>query len=842
MKRILMILGNVMIVTIILVLVLVYVNAEQKRILASQTESFENMTIAMENVTTNYLVGEQQVCNTWSNYINANSLTAEQAIGFVRDSITSPDIMAHILVAGDSGVSGLSTTARPQDPDDYSVSYENVSLYSLGFDGLLSEEAMVNVTRTFTNPVNARQSIAFCNSITLRDSKTDAPVSAVLLRIVPVSSFEKKWAFPTDQYNDAEISLIDTAGDYIIKGYSFKNSNFFEFFQSYNSPSSSVMESLRKEIAGNPGVVEINDSTGRKNLVAHARIDSTDDWIILSMIPMDELGHIQTNWELVGIVSAGLLVILAFNLLIILSFNRRLKAAVAAADKANQAKTEFLSTMSHDIRTPMNAITGLTAIAGKNLEDTAAVKENLRKINLASNHLLTLINDILDISKVESGKLNLSPVTFSIVECAENLVNISQPMVKEKNIDFNFRISRFEHEYLYADQLRLNQIYINILSNAIKYTEPGGQVNVEMREEAGSTDKTIRLTYIVSDTGMGMSPEFMARMYQPFSRQTDSRVNTIQGTGLGLAITKQMIELMNGSIDCQSELGKGTTFTVILELPVAEKQLEEMRLPQMRMLLADDDPVTLETAGDTLRSLGAEVDTATSGAEAVGKVTAEHDYRVVILDWKMPDMDGLEVARRIRAEVGDDVPILLISAYDWSDMEEITEKAGVNGFISKPLFRSTLFAKLNEILGNESTRSDQEDDADIAGARILVAEDNDINWEIISMLLQMHGVETERAENGKLAVERIERSEEGEFNLVFMDIQMPVMNGIEATKRIRSLDKPWQSRIPIIAMTADAFSENIAECLAAGMNGHIAKPVDMKLVIKEIKRIKEERQ
>lgn len=842
MKRILMILGNLLIVSIILVLVLVYVNAEQKRILASQTESFENMTIAMENVTTNYLVGEQQVCNTWANYINSSDMTAESAISFVRKAITSPEIMAHILVSGDNGVSGLSTSAHHQNPDDYSVSYDNVSLYSHGFDELLRKKATVNVTRIYTNPINAIQSIAFCNPITLRDSKTGEPVSAVLLRVIPVSSFERKWAFPTEQYNNAEISLIDTAGDYIIKGYTFKNSNFFEFLQSYNSPSSSVMEKYRKDISGDPGVIEINDSTGRRILVAHARLDSTDDWIILSMIPMDELGHIQTNWELVGIVSAGLLVILAFNLLIMLSFNRQLKAAVAAADKANQAKTDFLSTMSHDIRTPMNAITGLTAIAGKNLEDTDAVKENLRKINLASNHLLTLINDILDISKVESGKLNLSTVTFSIVECAENLVNISQPMVKEKNIDFNFRISRFDHEYLYADQLRLNQIYINILSNAIKYTEPGGQVNVEMREESGSTDKTIRLTYIVSDTGMGMSPEFMARMYQPFSRQTDSRVNTIQGTGLGLAITKQMIELMNGSIDCQSELGKGTTFTVILELPVAEKQLEEMRLPQMKVLLADDDPVTLETASDTLRSLGAEVDTATSGAEAVGKVTADHDYKVVILDWKMPDMDGIEVARRIRAEVGDDVPILLISAYDWSDMEEITKKAGVNGFISKPLFRSTLFTKLNEILGNESTRSDQEDDADIAGARILVAEDNDINWEIISMLLQMHGVETERAENGKLAVERIERSEEGEFNLVFMDIQMPVMNGIEATKKIRSLDKPWQSRIPIIAMTADAFSENIAECLAAGMNGHIAKPVDMKLVIKEIKRIKEERQ
>ena len=628
MKKTLMILGNVLIVAIILVLVTVYVETEQKRILASQTESFENMTVAMENVTTNYLVGEQQVCNAWANYINSNNLTAEEAISFVRDSNSSSEIMAHILVSDGSGVKGLSTGASPRNPDDYSVSYENVSLYSQGFEGLLGDEAAVNVTRIYTNPVNAIQSIAFCNPITLKDSKTGDPVSAVLLRVIPVSSFERRWEFPTDEYNDAEISLIDTAGDYIIKGHSFKNSNFFEFYQSYNSPSTAAMEQMKKDIAGYPGVVEINDSAGTRSLIAHARVSSTDDWIILSMIPMAELGHLDTNWTLFAIVSVGLLAVLAFNLVIILSFNRQLKVAVSDADRANRAKTEFLSTMSHDIRTPMNAIIGLTTITGKKLEDTATVKENLRKINLAGNHLLTLINDILDISKVESGKLNLNPITFSIVECAENLVNISQPMVKEKNIDFNFRISRFEHEFLYADQLRLNQIYINLLSNAIKYTEPGGQVNVEMREESGLSAKSIRLVYIVSDTGIGMTPEFMARMYQPFSRQTDSRVNTIQGTGLGLAITKQMIEMMKGTIDCKSEAGKGTTFTVTLDIPIADRPMEEMKLPPMKVLLADDDPVMLETTEETLRSIGVEADTVNSGAQAVERITSDSDYRI----------------------------------------------------------------------------------------------------------------------------------------------------------------------------------------------------------------------
>ncbi len=842
MKRSLIILGNALIVLAILVLVTAYVGGEQRRALTAQTEAFENLTVAMETVTTNYLVAEQRVCSSWANYINARGMTAQEAIAFVRDSITSPEIMAHLLYTGDGGLKGLSTAARSQGAGDTTVSYENVALFQHGLEAVLRGGGAVNVTRSYTNPVNAIQSIAFCSPVTLRDDETGEARTAVLLRLVPTSVFESKWAFPTEEYRNAQLALIDTAGDYIVRGHDFKNANFYEFYQSYNSPGPAELEALVGRVTGEHGVEALRNAAGEECLAAHARVSSTDDWVILAMIPRAELGRAATNWTLVGIVTAGLLLLLAFNLLVAARFNRRLKAAVAEADRANRAKTEFLSTMSHDIRTPMNAIIGLTTIAGRHLEDTEAVRENLRKINLAGNHLLTLINDILDISKVESGRLNLSPVSFSIVECAENLVNISQPMVREKNIDFNFRVSRFEHEHLYADQLRLNQIFINLLSNAIKYTEPGGRVDVEMREEPGAAEGQVRLIYVVADTGIGMTPEFMARMYQPFSRQTDSRVNVIQGTGLGLAITKQMIDLMHGEIDCHSEVGKGTTFTVTLDVPIAPKPEGELTLPPMKVLLADDDAVLLETAADTLRSLGAQADTVHSGAEAVERISPQTDYRAVILDWKMPDMDGVEAARRIRARVGESVPILLISAYDWSDLEDAAREAGVNGFVSKPLFRSTLYDKLSELTGNETAPSERDDeDADIAGMRILVAEDNDINWEIISMLLQMHGVESERAANGRLALERMARAREGEFDLIFMDVQMPEMNGLEATRAIRALDSPWASRIPIIAMTADAFSENVAECLAAGMNGHIAKPVDMKLVLKEIKRIKEEK-
>ena len=838
-----MLLGNIVIVLVILGLILFNVSSEQKNLYSTRSEAFGNMTVAMGNVTTNYLLGEQQICNGWATYINANDMSIGEAIEFVRKSIFTPDITAHILLTGNNDLTGLSTSGRNGQKEDYPVSYNNVGIFKDGFATQLKEDGKLNVTRAYTNPVNAIQSISFCCPVTLRDEQTGQPQSAVLLRVVPVSFFESRWVFPTEEYDNAEISLIDTSGDYIVRGNSFKNMNFYEFYQAYNRSAPTELESMKNRLEGTPGNFEMTNASGERCLAAHARVNSTDDWIIVTMIPASGLGRSFMNWTIVAIITVGLLLLLAFNLLIMMYFNRKLKAAVDSADKANRAKTDFLSSMSHDIRTPMNAIVGLSLLTEKNADDPTIVRENLQKMNRASNHLLTLINDILDISKVESGKLNMSPVTFSIVECAENLVTISQPMVKEKNIDFRFHIDRVSHEYLYADQLRINQIFINLLSNAIKYTEPGGQVCVDMKEEPGQTDKSVQLVYKVSDNGIGMTPEFMAKMYEPFSRQTDSRVNAISGTGLGLAITKQMIDLMNGTIDCQSEAGKGTTFTVKLEITIADRQMEEMKLPPIRVLIADDDEVLLETAKDTLSSIGVKADIARSGAEAIQMISDSADYQVMILDWKMPDMDGIEVTRRLRKEVHNDIPVILISAYDYSDIESAAKEAGISGYICKPLFSSTLYNKINEVLGNKSAPVNPDSDLeDFTGMRILVAEDNDINWEIISNILEMHGIETERAENGQLVLDRINDKEKAGFDLIFMDIQMPVMNGLNATKAIRSLDDPEIANIPIIAMTADAFSENVSECLAAGMNGHISKPIDIKLVMKEIRKIREEKQ
>ena len=843
MKKILVIIVNVIIITAILAFVVLYSGYENADSYRRQIEHFEKTLVTMENVTENYLEGEQQICDVWAHYIDSENMTMEEAAEFIRSSHVLENTSAH-LISLDT-FTGLSTRPKQGTADDYAVSYKQIALLE---DASWINEIgkSINVTRAYTNPMNGEQSLAFCNRITLYDPERGTSEAAVLLRVIPISELEQKWVFPQTELVNAELSMIDANGDYILKGYSFKNSSFFEFYKSYNptDPESSV--SLFDRITSSTGTVPMFNSHGQECILAFTPISATAGWTLLGFVPAKDLQVYAENLLLVGVVSVGLLILFLLDLHYMLYLNKRFQAAAREAESASKAKTDFLSTMSHDIRTPMNAIVGLTTIVEKNLGDVESTRESLRKISLASNHLLTLINDILDISKVESGKLKLSPMTFSIVETVENLVNISQPMIREKNIDFSFHINRMEKEYLYADQLRLNQIYINILSNAIKYTEPGGRVTVDMREEKSAKPGCIRLSYVVSDTGIGMSPEFMATMYQPFSRQIDSRVNSIQGTGLGLAITKQMVDLLGGTIDCRSEQGKGTTFTVMLDIPAADRQRDDMMLDPIDVLIVDDDEILLQTAADTLESLGASVEKAQSGLEALGMVEHRHlsgrDYGVVIVDWKMAEMDGVETIRRIRTEVDKNIPVLLISAYDWSDIEDRAKAAGANGFVSKPLFRSTLYDKINELIGKESVSQEPEDDySDLQGLYILVAEDNDINWEIISAMLSMFGITADRAENGRACVERMRTAAEGSYALIFMDIQMPEMNGLDATRAIRSLEDPWAASIPIVAMTADAFSENVTECLDAGMNGHIAKPVDIKLVIKEIRRIKERR-
>lgn len=842
MKKIVIIV-NVIIMTAILIFVVLYSRFESRETYSRQIEHFENTTVSMERVTENYLEGEQRICDVWARYINNRAMTEEEAVDFIRVSHVLENASAH-LISLDT-LTGLSTRPKQGTVDDYAVSYERIALLEdVSWIDNIGES--INVSRAYTNPMNGEQSLAFCNKVTLKAPESEDPVDAILLRVIPVSELEQKWVFPQEEFANAELSVIDSDGDYILKGYSFKNSNFFEFYKSYNSSDPASSKELFDKITSSTGSVSMMDSDGQECILTYTSLSDTVGWTLLGFVPAKDLNAGIENWLLVGVVSAGLLLLFLCDLFYMLQFNKRLQATAMAAESANKAKTDFLSSMSHDIRTPMNAIIGLTTIAENNLGDVESTGESIRKIRLAGNHLLTLINDILDISKVESGKLKLSPLTFSIAETVENLINISQPMIKEKNIDFHFHIKQIEKEYLYTDRLRLNQIYINILSNAIKYTEPGGRVSVELREEESAIPGCVQLTYVVADTGIGMSPEYMEIMYQPFSRQIDSRVNSIQGTGLGLAITKQMVELIGGTIECQSKQGKGTTFTVVLDIPAADRQRDRMQLESINVLVVDDDESALQTTVDTLKSVGASAEQARSAHEAVAMIEQRRlsgqNYDVAIVDWKTPEADSIETIRQISAKAENDKPYLLVGAYDWSDIEDRAKEAGANGFIRKPLFRSTLYDKINDLMGHASDSQNPEDDySDLQGLHILIAEDNDINWEIVSAMLAMFGITTDRAENGRVCVDMISSAAEGTYELIFMDVQMPQMNGLDATREIRSLENPWESSIPIVAMTADAFSENVAACLNAGMNGHIAKPIDINLVIKEIRRIKERR-
>ena len=826
---------------------------------AHNTENFMNMSIGMEQVTTNYLEGEQRLCDSWAACINSRKMNMTEAMSYLNVAQRIPNISAHIIRL--DSLTGYSNKPKIDNPDEFNVSYNEIDIFS-SLNELLGQRDQVRVTRSYTNPMNGVQSIAFCDLLELRvdtdtgnnintaasESSTSKSESskfekAVLMRVIPVDILSSKWVFPSEKYSDAQISIIDREGNYIIKGKSFKNSNFFEFYKSYNQIKKDDLERLHVEIH-ETGIFTMQNSKAENCLIVHVPINTSFDWTLLTYIPMQDITKNNIDWLLVIGVSISLIILLVFDLLVIMRYNRSLSAAAAAADYANKAKTDFLSTMSHDIRTPMNAIIGLTTIAENNVKDSQAVSDNLRKIKLASNHLLTLINDILDISKVERGNISLSPVTFSIVDSAENLVNISQPMVRQKNIDFRFRSRNIKYEYLYADQLRINQIFINILSNALKYTPANKQVYVDLTELPSEKEGYTKLEYKVSDTGIGMTQSFMEVMYEPFRRQTDSRINSIQGTGLGLAITKKMVDIMGGKIECESTEGEGTTFTVTLDIEVSSKAETEQKLPPIEVLVIDDDEVLLETARDTLTALGTNPEIAKSGEDALGKLLAKEQagksYNVIILDWKMPGVDGVELTKKIREIAGNDISILLVSAYDWTQIEEDAKKAGIDGFISKPLFRSSLFKKISEVLGLEDNiTSQEENNSDLKDLRILVVEDMDVNWEVISTLLDMYGIKSQRAENGKVAVDMLKSIQPTDYDVVFMDIQMPVMNGLEATREIRKLENPYAAGIPIIAMTADAFSENVAECLEAGMNGHIAKPIDINNVIKELKKIRQ---
>ena len=527
--------------------------------------------------------------------------------------------------------------------------------------------------------------------------------------------------------------------------------------------------------------------------------------------------------------------------------NQALSDAVAAAETANRAKSTFLSNMSHDIRTPMNAIIGFTTLALSNIDDKERVKDYLAKTLASSNHLLSLINDVLDMSRIESGKIHLEEVEVNLSDVLHDLKTIVSGQIYAKQLELYMDATDVTDEDVYCDKTRLNQILLNLLSNAIKFTPAGGTVSVRVRQLAGKVHGCGQYEFRIKDNGIGMSPEFAKKIFEPFERERTSTVSRIQGTGLGMAITKNIVDMMGGTIEVQTAQGKGSEFIICLPMRTQDEHRPVEKITELeglKALVVDDDFNTCDSVTKMLVKVGMRAEWTLSGKEAVLRARQSIEmsdvYHAYIIDWRLPDMNGIEVTRQIRS-LHDDTPIIILTAYDWSDIEVEAKAAGVTAFCSKPMFMSDLRETLMSALGQKLTDASQEllpeEDADFKDRHILLVEDNELNREIAQEILREYGFRVDTAENGAVAVEKIRTAAPGSYDLVLMDVQMPVMDGYTATRQIRALEDPALAGIPILAMTANAFDEDRRNAMESGMNGFLSKPIVIGDLVQELHKI-----
>ena len=529
--------------------------------------------------------------------------------------------------------------------------------------------------------------------------------------------------------------------------------------------------------------------------------------------------------------------------------DKNLRNALAAAEHANRAKTAFLNNMSHDIRTPMNAIIGFTALATTHIGNTELVLDYLKKIHTSSQHLLSLINDVLDMSRIESGSVRIEYTTVHLPDILHDLRTIIQGSVHSKQQDLYIDTQDVIHEDIITDKLRLTQVLLNICSNAVKFTPVGGMINIRVSEKPCRRDGYITVVFSVKDNGIGMSREFRKYVFDSFSREHTVTENGIGGTGLGMAITKNIVDMMGGTIQVESETGKGTEFTIMLECETSGEIVKREPVPELkgaRAIVVDDDAQTCMSVSRMLREIEMTADWTTLGKEAVLRAKEAYEqnqeFKVYIIDWLMPDMNGIETVRRIRMVVGEEYPIIILTAYDWSDVEQEAREAGVTAFVSKPLFLSELREVLmsqaqRELLKNEKQKAQAKNRKSYAGKKVLLVEDNELNREIATAIMKEIGLEVDTAEDGTDAVNIMSSAEGRKYDLIFMDIQMPKMDGYTATREIRTLNNHKCANIPIIAMTANAFEEDRKKAVKAGMNGHIAKPISADVILENLDQI-----
>ena len=665
-----------------------------------------------------------------------------------------------------------------------------------------------------------------------------------------------------DTQEDAARLVKDGQADCFVTGISSEN-KYSKKYSFYSVPLVNPVRSCFAVNSGNRSLLSILNKTIKAmpvNMLAGAlaMYKSSARKVTLS-------DFIKDNFFMVLLVSSIAVAVVLLTILMLLQkarkaeaaarkaasdtqeLNAKLQVAVEKAESANRAKSTFLSNMSHDIRTPMNAIIGFTTLALSNIDDTDRVKDYLGKTLASSNHLLSLINDVLDMSRIESGKIHLEEVEVNLSDVLHDLKTIVSGQIYAKQLKLYMDAMDVTDEDVYCDKTRLNQILLNLLSNAIKFTPAGGTVSVRVRQLAGKVRGCGQYEFRIKDNGIGMSQEFAQKIFEPFERERTSTVSGIQGTGLGMAITKNIVDMMGGTIEVQTAQGKGTEFTVCVPMRAQTEQRPVEKITELeglKALVVDDDFNTCDSVTKMLVKVGMRAEWTLSGKEAVLRARQSIEmsdvYHAYIIDWRLPDMNGIEVTRQIRS-LHDDTPIIILTAYDWSDIEVEAKAAGVTAFCAKPMFMSDLRETLMSALGQKPADAVQrllpEKNADFKGKHILLVEDNELNREIAQEILREYGFLVDSAENGAVAVEKVSTAAPGSYDLVLMDVQMPIMDGYTATRKIRALDDPARAKLPILAMTANAFDEDRRNALESGMNGFLSKPIVIDDLVQELRKI-----
>ncbi len=726
MKRGLIITINLLIMGIILFFIIRYANAKADESYENEIIAFEKMTMTTNQIIANYLEDEQHLCDIWANYINRTAqegtpMTASDAITFIRKAKIAPEIEGHLIFPDTPARAGISTAAKVSDADDYTVSYKNINIFD-NIESAGDPGEAVHLTRAYTNPMDGVQSIAFLHPVTVLDEESGELKNALLMRVVPLSRLEQKLVFLKGEYENVEISLVDREGNYVVHGKSFKNSNFFEYYKSYNAASAEEYEQVIREITGGTGTMTIKNVKAEDCILSYTPLETVTSWFLLAYIPVKDLvGSRSIDWLLLGIATLGFLLLLIFNSLVMITYNRQLSEAALQANQANEAKSYFLSTMSHDIRTPMNAILGLNEMVLRDSRDED-IRMYSESIRTAGRTLLGIINDILDFSKIEAGKMEILSVEYSVASLLNDLVNMVQKKAQDKGLEFRLDIDREIPMALNGDEIRIKQVIINILSNAVKYTKQGSVTFSVHAQKLPDQPDSILLRVRVADTGIGIKPEDLDRLFVAFERIEEKRNRNIEGTGLGMAITQRFLDMMGSRLEVESEYGKGSVFSFSLVQKVVKWEpigdfeeafrrslserstyREKFTAPEGRVLVVDDTQVNLTVFVSLLKRTGLQIDTAESGDEGI-TLFSGRQYDVIFLDHMMPDKDGIETLREMKAMTdtpNTKTPVVCLTANAISGMREMYTGAGFDDYLTKPIDAERLETMLLQYLPAE---------------------------------------------------------------------------------------------------------------------------------------------